>query len=216
MVNLFYVGVFTGGASVSNFGAQFGGEAGVRVKHNLDIIAELGWFQDAVNDHTIAAADPIVNYLTSTQGKPAGATVKAPTTFATIGGRWVFENEGKIRPYFVVELGGARVEKKSTFTLNGTDITSSLPAYGVTLGQDLTGHSSHFAFTGGGGILMPLGMLYLDAGYRLTSISTIDAGSGASVGPWLWDSVYAAANTPGSTTGVVSVAGVANAAPAAV
>ena len=172
VVNLWYAGGFTGAAGAKKVGGVAGAEAGIRAWHNMDVLAEVGWFQNAVNKHTSAATAPLVAYLQTSQGQSASATVKAPTTFATIGGRWVFESDGRFRPYVIVAVGGARVELKSRFFLGGTDISGSLAQRGVTLGQDLTGHSSHVAVTAGGGVLMPWGMWYLDAGYRVTSIAT--------------------------------------------
>jgi len=179
IVNLWYAGGFTGAAAAKKAGGVAGAEAGMRVWRTLDLLAEVGWFQNAVNSGTTAATGPLVAYLQATQGQPASASVKAPATFATIGGRWVFESQRKFRPYVIVAVGGARVNIKSSFSLGGTDITSTLATKGVTLGQDLTGHSSHVAVTAGGGVLIPLGMVmprlgmwYLDAGYRSTSIAT--------------------------------------------
>ncbi len=58
------------------------------------------------------------------------------------------------------------------FTLGGSDITTSLATYGVTLGSDLTGAVSKLAFTGGLGVLDDRGRLSFDAGIRLTSVQT--------------------------------------------
>jgi hypothetical protein len=89
-----------------------------------------------------------------------------------VNARWVFESQRMIRPYAMFGFGGARVDLNPTFTLGGTDITDALLQYGVTLGADLTGHSSHPAISFGGGILLPFGKYYADVNYRLTSIMT--------------------------------------------
>ena len=171
LVNLWYAGAFTGPSAVQAFGPVLGAEVGIRAGHNLDLVAEGGWFQNAVSKSTFAAAGPIVAYLQATQGKAVSSKVKAPTTFATAGARWVFEGGG-LRPYVIVAVGGARVEIKSTFAIDGADATSTIAQKGVTLGQDLTGRSSHPAVTAGGGVLKAFGGCYLDVGYRLTSIVT--------------------------------------------
>ncbi len=105
--------------------------------------------------------------------------MKVPALYTAIGARWVFENVdlGKhlklpMRPYAQFVVGGARLERKPTFTLGGTDVTGSLSQYGVTLGADLTGRDSHAAVGGGFGLLMPIQKWYLDIGYRVMSIQT--------------------------------------------
>jgi len=174
IVNLWYAGASTGITHVAKTGGEFSGEAGVRVWRNLDIGVEVGWLSNVVNQNTLDSAAQIATFLQQTQGQPATSDVTAPSTFGMVNFRWVFEDLTKsiIRPYAVFGVGGARVSRNSTFTLGGADVTNSLPQYGVTLGSDLTGHSSHAAFTFGGGVLVPLGKYYADANYRLMTINT--------------------------------------------
>jgi hypothetical protein len=98
-----------------------------------------------------------------------------PASYFGVGGRWVFENVvlgGWARPYAEVGVGGAKFERKPTFTLAGTDITSALSQYGVKLGADLTDTEHHGAVTVGFGVIVPYRMLYVSAGYRNTSITS--------------------------------------------
>jgi hypothetical protein len=78
------------------------------------------------------------------------------------------------RPYVAVGAGMVRVTLRPAFILGGADVTSNLPVYGVTLGGDLTGQTTKFAFTGGLGVRMSQARWYLDAGLRVTRIRTVD------------------------------------------
>ena len=81
---------------------------------------------------------------------------------------------GTFRPYFLATIGGAKVELKPTITLDGSDVTSQLPQYGITLGQDVIGTYNHFAGEAGAGVVMGIRTFYVDVGARLLSISGDD------------------------------------------
>jgi opacity protein-like surface antigen len=172
VVNLWYAGFVTGSATVKKTGAVAGGEAGVRAWHNVDVSLEVGWFQNAVSGDPLDKAQTLATFLQNTQGKSASSTVKMPVTYGTLNGRWVFESARRYRPYGVLGVGGARVSRNSEFALAGSDITGSLGQYGVALGGDLSGHSSHPALTAGVGVLIPYKKWYGDIGYRLTCVFT--------------------------------------------
>ena len=71
-----------------------------------------------------------------------------------------------------VGVGAAQVQRKPTFSLSGTDVTGSLPLYGVLLGADMVNTEHKPATTVGFGVLRPVGSMYLDVAYRLTYIAT--------------------------------------------
>jgi len=170
-MTVWYAGINTGVTHVDGVGTLLSGEVGMRTWRNLDISAEGGWFQNAATSDQKSLATLLAGFLQTTQGQPATADVKMPVGFLTVNGRWVFESQRRFRPYVLAGVGGARLNVNSEFTLGGSDVTDSLPQYGVTLGQDLTGHSSHPAFVFGGGVLVPYGKWYVDAGYRVTTIA---------------------------------------------
>ena len=172
-VNLAYGGLVTGVESVQKSGGVFGAEVGARVWRNLDAYFEAGSFGDVVTQQQLDVATPLTAYLQQTQGQPATSTVKMPTAFVGVGARWVFEKvnlAGWVKPYVQFSVGGARVKREPTFTLAGSDVTSSLSQYGVQLGADMTATEHRAALTGGFGALVPYRMLYVDVGYKLTSI----------------------------------------------
>jgi hypothetical protein len=179
-VNLWYVGGNTGVAVVERAGAVVGGEVGFRVWKNLDLVGEITWMQDVVTRRTLDRANTIAASLQTSQGKPATGDVEVPAFYGGVGARWVFEQVKTVKPYVITTFGGGHTELKPTFTLGGSDVTNSLPQYGVTLGQDLIGKSNDFTINSGLGVLMTFGSWYADVGYRLTSIGTTDQRTNAS------------------------------------
>jgi outer membrane protein with beta-barrel domain len=179
-----YAGAATGVAAADAVGGLFYVEAGMRTWRNVDVSGELGWYQNAAPSGRERVAAPLAAFLSQTQGQDVSVKVTMPTTYAMVNGRWVFEGQrrlgpvpfGRFRPYALVGLGAARVSVHSKFRMAGTDITGSLPQFGVTLGGDLAGHSSHPAVSGGAGVIAPYGKWYGDVGYRLTHIA-LDRGS---------------------------------------
>src|SRR4029079_3659347 len=119
------------------------------------------------------SAETIAAYLQTSQGKPATGTLEVPAFMAGGGVRFMLMKPGHITPYFSATAGAARMSKRPTFTLAGTDVTSSLPSYGVTLGSDLTGEETKAAFGGSLGVIVDQGRWYIDGGLRFTSIQTV-------------------------------------------
>ncbi|HUL74650.1 MAG TPA: outer membrane beta-barrel protein [Vicinamibacterales bacterium] len=173
-VNLWYIGATTGVAVVDHASAVAGGEVGFRVWKNLDLVGEITWMQDVVTRATLDKANTIAQSIQAAQGQPATSDVEVPALYGGVGARWVFEQVNRVKPYVITTFGGGHTERKPTFTLGGTDITNSLPTYGVTLGSDLIGKANDFTVSSGVGILMTFGSWYTDFGYRLTSIGTAD------------------------------------------
>jgi hypothetical protein len=167
-----YAGLQTGIAIAHRAGGEISGEAGTRVWKNLDASLEVGWFSDAANGERAQRASPLVDYLSQTQGQPASAKVTLPSLYGIVNGRWVFEGQHKYRPYALLGFGVARSSPHTKFNVNGSDVSDSLNQFGVTLGSDLDGHSSHPALNFGAGVLVPYGKWYGELGYRLTTIFT--------------------------------------------
>jgi hypothetical protein len=171
-VKSWYIGANTGAAVVENFSAVVGAEGGKRFWKNLDLVGEIAWVQDAVSRRQLDKVDTLARSIADSQHGTASSDMRVPTLYGGLGGRWVLEQSGKFRPYFLVTIGAAKVNLKPTIGLNGTDVTSSAATYGVTLGQDVIGKYNHFATEGGIGVLMSFGEWYADGGARLLSISS--------------------------------------------
>ena len=168
-----YLGVLSGIQVVARSEPLVGGEFGIRLRKNVHVVVEGGWFKDVVTDSCIAELASFATYLQQTQGQPATSKIDAPTLFGTLGLRYIFENSSGVRPYILANAGVARVEFRPSFTLNNQQISSNVSQYGITLGRDLLGPGTHLAYGGGAGLVVGQ-KWYLDLGVRLTRINTPD------------------------------------------
>lgn len=168
-----YLGALTGVQQVARNAPILGGEFGIRLRKNVQVVVEGGRFNDVVTDSRVAELATFVTYIQQTQGLPATGTIEAPTWFGNVGLRYIYENTGGVRPYVLANAGIGRVEYRPKFTLNNRAISSNVSQYGVTLGRDLLGVGNHLAYGGGAGLIVG-DRWYLDLGVRLTRIHTPD------------------------------------------
>jgi len=164
--------VITGGvAAVQHVGATIGALLAFRVADRVDVVGEAAWAKDAVTRRRVEAATSVASFLQTTQGKAAVGTIEAPAFYGG-GGIRVMLSGGSTRPYIIGTGGVARLVLKPVFTLAGTDVTTNLTQYGITLGSDLTGEVTKPAFGGGIGVIADRGRWYVDASFRVLSIQT--------------------------------------------
>jgi opacity protein-like surface antigen len=168
-----FLGVSSGLQQVARTAPVLGGEFGIRLRKNVQVVVEGGWFKDVVTDSRIAELASFGTYLQQTQGLPATAEIDAPAWFGTVGLRYIYENSSGVRPYILANAGLARVEFRPSFTLNNQRISSNVLQYGITLGRDLLGPGNHLAYSAGAGLVFGE-KWYLDLGVRLTRIDTPD------------------------------------------
>jgi hypothetical protein len=168
-----YLGAVSGVQTVARSAPIAGGEFGVRIRKNTQIVFEAGWFKDVVTKSRVNELGSFVTYLQQTQGLPATGHIDGPAWFGLVGLRYVFENNSGVRPYVLANGGVARVEYRPEFTLNNLPISSNVLPYGITLGRDLLGPGTHMAYGGGAGLIFGT-KWYLDVGARLTRINTPD------------------------------------------
>jgi len=174
IVNLWYIGGAIGAGIVDTVSPEGNIEVGMRVWKNLDLMIEGGYAGDLATRLEKDHANTIAGVLQASQGGTATGTVSVPSSSAALGARWVFESTGRYRPYVLLSFGGASVDIKPKFTLNGADVTGSIGNFGVTLGSDLTGSYRPSAVGGGVGVLMPFGpRWYFDGSIRLLSVNTV-------------------------------------------
>ena len=166
-----YVAVVGGGTYWQTGGALFGGEAGLRITDSLEVFVEGGRMTDVTNKSTKDAAVLINNYIGSLGRGAAGYEVKSPVNYGAVGARYLL-GSGDWHPYVALSVGGANIERKTTFSLGGSDITGGLTAVNVQLGKDLAGKSNKGLITAGAGVRMPVGGLLLDLGARYGRIFT--------------------------------------------
>jgi hypothetical protein len=173
IVNLWYIGGATGVGVVDSASAEGNIEAGMRIWKNLDLLIEGGYAGNLATRREEDHAATIAGLIQATQGSPVTSSLRVPSSYAAFGARWVFESTGRYRPYVLLSVGGASVNLKPKFVLNGADVTGSLSNFGITLGSDLSGSYRPSAVGGGVGILMPLGRKwYFDGSIRLLSVNT--------------------------------------------
>jgi len=162
----FYLSGLAGVTFGNTTSSTFGGEFGMKFGDSFEVFGEAGRMTDVTTSDSDAAAATIGGYLaTLGKGTPTW-TVKTPVNYGAVGVRYLFPHAGRMEPYLAVSLGGANVEKKTTFALNGTDITGSLSGFGVTLGTDLAGRTNNFMATAGGGVRLLFGSVLADVGIR--------------------------------------------------
>jgi hypothetical protein len=180
----------TGGISaVQNVGGVFGGEFGFRVSPRFDIVAEGLGFTDIATRRRIEAAESVAAVIQASQGQPATGTLKSPAFLGVGGVRIGLYQSGGVRVYVEGTGGFGRVASNPTFTLNGADITSQLQQFGVALGLDLAGTSTHAAFGGAIGVDVKRNKWYVGGHFGVTSVQTPSQATkvlqaGATIGRW--------------------------------
>jgi hypothetical protein len=173
IVNVWYIGGAVGAGIVDSASVTGNVEAGFRIWKNLDLLVEGGYAGNLATRRELDRTGTIAASVQATQGSPVSSSITVPSTYATFGARWVFESSGRFRPYVLLSVGGAAVDLKPKFVVNGADVTGSLSNFGVTLGTDISGKYRPLAFGGGVGVLMPLGRRwYFDGSLRLLSVDT--------------------------------------------
>jgi opacity protein-like surface antigen len=157
---------------------SFGGEAGYGLRPDLQIFVEGGVVRDTAPAALGAAAGQIAGYLAQAQSN-VGYRVKQPATFGVAGVRYLIPvSTPRAQPYVLGGFGVAQVKHDVTFTIAGSDVTATLPQYGVTLGSDLSGSSTRPMLSLGGGVAVPVWQqIVLDLQFRYGRIFTEDAGT---------------------------------------
>jgi opacity protein-like surface antigen len=162
-------------ASFGNVTSQsYGAEAGYRLTTILGVFVESGYTKDVASSAMGAAAQQIADYLTAAGQSNVSYTVKQPAGFGQAGVRIEIPmSSSRITPYVLGGLGVARVKQDVKFFINGADVTTNLPQYGVVLGSDLAGQGYKMLLTVGGGAQWPLkNRLLLDLQLRYGRIFT--------------------------------------------
>lgn len=172
------------GVAQSAFGnvtsQSYGGEAGVTVLPQLQLFAEGGQTRNVAPSSLGASAQLIGGFLSETQTAVAYSAVE-PLTFFAGGAKYLIPMASrKLQPYVLGGGGVATVKRNVHFTIGGTDVTSNLQQYGVTLGSDLSGSSTDPLLVIGGGVAWPAWQhVVVDFQYRYGRVFA--SGSGINV-----------------------------------
>jgi len=154
---------------------SFGAELGFTLRPNIQLFGEVGKVRDAATASIGVAAQTIAGALSQTQANVA-FQVKQPVTFGVAGLKFVVPTTGALRPYALAGGGVASVTQDVAFTVGGTDVTTSLPQLGVTLGSDLSGTFTKPMIVLGAGVVWPWQRLVVDLQYRFGRIFAEDDG----------------------------------------
>ncbi len=155
---------------------SFGVELGVTIASDVQVFADVGYARDTAPAELGAAAQVIAGFLSQTQ-TGVSFSGKQPVTFGVIGLRYGFAASSKLQPYVLGGAGVAQVKRDVSFTVNGTDATSTLSQLGVVLGSDLSGSETKPMLSLGVGVVWPAWQrLIVDFQYRYGRVFTSDQG----------------------------------------
>jgi len=152
-----------GNVTSQNYGAEFG----FTVTPTVQVFFEVGHTLNVATDAISSSAQTIASALSQTQSN-VGYSVKQPLTFGVGGVRYLIPVSGsKLLPYVIGGFGVAKASNDASFTVSGSDVTSSLSQYGIVLGSDLSGGFTKPMVTFGGGVSYPVWeSLILDFQFR--------------------------------------------------
>jgi outer membrane protein with beta-barrel domain len=148
------------GVAQSAFGnvtsQSYGVEAGFTVAPHVQIFGEAGQTRNVAPATLGAAAQLMAGALAQTQSN-VNFTAREPVTLVAAGAKFLFGVEGsKAVPYVLAGFGLARLTRDVVFTVGGTDVTTNLQQFGITLGTDLSGASTRPMLVVGGGVTYPI------------------------------------------------------------
>lgn len=153
------------GLTVGNHEALASGlELGWWLRKDLKIFAEANWMLNVASRDLDARAGIIAEAIGGT------AAMEAHATIIDLGVRYAFRapsflSPDTVQPFVLAGAGIARFDARPSFTVGGTDVTSTLfDTYRARLGLDLDGHLTKAVFVVGGGATMPLTSRYFIEG----------------------------------------------------
>ena len=168
------------GVAQSAFGnvtsQSFGVELGVTIMPDLQVFVDVGHARDTAPSSLGTAAQGIAGWLSQTQSNVTFSG-KQPVTFGLAGVRYRFGSSPKVEPYVMAGGGMAQVKKEVSFSVNGSDVTSTLAQFGVVLGTDLSGSETKPMLTiGVGAVWSAYQRLIVDFQFRYGRVFTEDEG----------------------------------------
>ena len=154
---------------------SFGAELGFTVAPKVQVFVEAGFVRDTAASDLGASAQIIAGFLSQTQTGVAFSG-KQPVGFGAGGIRYLIPASARFEPYVLAGVGVARVTKEVSFSVAGSDVTGTLPQYGVVLGTDLSGSESAAMMTLGVGVAWPWQRLVVDLQYRYGRVFASEQG----------------------------------------
>jgi hypothetical protein len=131
----------------------YGGEIGVEATRNLTVYGTLGHMQNIASKSVQDTLDG------------SGLTAKYPATFGIVGLKYRLPSNSSVRPYVLGGGGVGHTKLKMTAAGIG-DVTDAFVA-GAGLDQSSDDvKATKFMYEMGAGLEIPVGPIYVDAGYR--------------------------------------------------
>jgi opacity protein-like surface antigen len=150
---------------------SYGAEGGFSVVKQLQVFVIAGRTSNVAPVTLGTNAQIIAAYLQRTQNATVSFSAKEPVTFGVAGLKYMIPTGSRAEPYVMGGAGVASVSSDVHFLLSGTDVTSNLASYGVTLGTDLSGKLTKPMLDFGGGVAWPLWKnIAIDFQYRFGRI----------------------------------------------
>jgi hypothetical protein len=166
------------GVNVAGKGSVLAGaEVGGRVANKMDLFAELGWVADLPTATRDGSAGTIAGAISAQTGQTVTFDATTPTMYFGVGARYFLSPRYGVHPFFEGVGGFARVKQDVSFIVGGTDVTSNISDFGVTLGEDLAGTTTVGTVGIGAGARLARESWHLDVGYRYTRLFTDSKGT---------------------------------------
>jgi opacity protein-like surface antigen len=151
--------------------ATFGGEFGRQVSETLQVYGHFTRMQDTLPREVNEELEAVSQALTTMTGEPWSFRAKAPAWLGVGGLRWSVPAAGRVRPYALGGAGFGHVRMKLS-ELSLGEVTSDVISTGVLDGDDRNATKPLVEL--GGGVQVPVGSLYFDAGYRFSKLLDAD------------------------------------------
>ena len=168
-------GGYLAGIGGMTFGTEtstlFGGEAGVDVTPNVTVYGTAGRMQNIAPRYVSDELDAFNALLTLSTGETYRFKATAPTFFGIGGVKYRIPASGSLRPYVLGGAGFGSIKLNITERTLG-NITDIMVSGGMFDESDVKKIS--FVFETGGGVEIPVGAMYVDAGYRFGRFVQVD------------------------------------------
>jgi opacity protein-like surface antigen len=151
--------------------ATFGGEFGRQVSESLQVYGHLTRMQDTLPRYVNEELRTVSQALTTMTGVPWSFSAKAPAWLGVGGVRWTVPTAGRVRPYALGGAGFGHVRMKLS-ELSLGDVTGDVLSTGYLSDDDMK--TTKPLVEMGGGVQVPVGSLYFDAGYRFSKLLDAD------------------------------------------
>jgi hypothetical protein len=151
--------------------AVFGGEVGIEATRNITIYGTMGRMQNVAPKYINDMLDVVSGLVTLETGEVVSLKAKMPTLFGIGGVKYRVPTSSSVRPYVLAGGGFGSIKGKVSEAHYG-DLTEILIAEGDFQRSDL--EATKFLFELGGGLEIPVGPMYVDAGYRFGKFVGVD------------------------------------------